>query len=77
MKAILEFDMTEYLEKLRFNMAVSATDAYLVMHHLDNYLRSELKYKDHKPEVWEALEAVRNKLGELQEEYNINMGNLE
>ena len=44
MKAILEFDLDDYSDKLAHKRAVSATDAYLVLHDLDNELRSMLKY---------------------------------
>lgn len=45
MKAILEFDLDDHDDINAHKRAISATNAYLVLFDLDNYLRSELKYK--------------------------------
>jgi hypothetical protein len=45
MKAKLEFDLDEWPDKKAHKRAVSATDAYLALHDIDNKLREYVKYE--------------------------------
>jgi len=51
MKAKLEFDLEDYSDKLAHKRCVSATDAYIALHNIDNKLREYVKYsKNIRPE---------------------------
>lgn len=77
MKAILEFDLDKHEDKLAHNRAISATEGYLVIHQLDNYLRNKLKYAELNSSEETAISDIREELNRLLIDYNIDMGNLE
>jgi hypothetical protein len=88
MKGMLKFDLDDHFDKLAFARATSATDVYLVIYELQDFLRSHIKYGNNDklqeiakncPEgsVEDVLEVVRDSLFEILEKYNINMDNLE
>lgn len=69
---ILKFDSIEEAEDAR-----TALDGYkwkLAMWDLDQHLRSELKYNENiSGETDAAYEAVREKIREILESYNLNL----
>lgn len=71
-KIILEFDSIEEADDAR-----TALDGYkwkLAMWDLDQHLRSELKYNENiSGETDAAYEAVREKIREILESYNLNL----
>ena len=77
MKATLEFDLDDPTDKKAHTRATTSTDAYLVIHDIDNYLRNEIKYREHADIVYDKLVEVREKLSEFLINNNINMDNLE
>ena len=77
MKAIIEFDLDDYSDRKAHKRAISATDAFLVLHELDNYFRNKLKYTELSEEVSESLDAARTELRELCERNGVNMDDLE
>lgn len=44
MKATLTFDLDDHDDKLAHKRAISATDAYITLHEIDNMLREYTKY---------------------------------
>jgi hypothetical protein len=77
MKATLEFNLDEPEDVLSHKRCISATDVYLVLFDMDNYLRSRIKYEELSEEVDDALSAARSKLYGIMAERGINMGDLE
>lgn len=69
---ILKFDSIEEAEDAR-----TALDGYkwkLAMWDLDQHLRSEVKYNENiSGETDDAYEAVREKIREILESYNLNL----
>ena len=69
---ILKFDSNEEADDAR-----TALDGYkwkLAMWDLDQHLRSEVKYNENiSGETDDAYEAVREKIGEILESYNLNL----
>ena len=76
MKVILEFNLDDFDDVLAHKRAISATDAYLVILSLDEYLRYRLKYEEMSEEAVKTLDEVRTKLYESIEKYNVDMENL-
>lgn len=67
MKAKLEFDLEDYSDQLSHRRAISATDAYLVLHDLDNMLREYTKYSKNISEGSEiALPEGYHKITEIE-----------
>lgn len=74
MKATLTFDLPEEAEEhLR---SVQSLDWALTVMDMDNYLRGRIKYEELSDEVDEALEDVRKKLWEIQEEHGVSIHNI-
>lgn len=63
MIATLTFNLPE--EYLEFKQASNASNLFNVIFELDNYLRSEIKYKDNSTEVDLSLQRIRDYLNEL------------
>lgn len=60
-KGILEFDLSDYHERLEFRRANSATDAYIALHEISNCIfRPVRKHGYPNPE----LQKLSDKLGE-------------
>jgi hypothetical protein len=68
-KATLTFKLPD--EQAEFTAATQAGDMRLVLWALDEYLRQQIKYCDHGPEIDAAYQAVRDKLREELESRNI------
>jgi hypothetical protein len=64
MKAVLKFDMTDYDDKLEFEIAVNGKNFLATLWELDQYLRGRLKYEDLPEIVYKALEETREHLHE-------------
>jgi hypothetical protein len=79
MKVILEFDTTDPEQKSASIRAQKATDAYLVMHDMDNWLRNHIKYNSQNlsDETIEMLIKAREELSAFQFSRGIDMGDLE
>jgi hypothetical protein len=77
MKATLEFDLEDHFEKLAHRRAMSATDAYIVIHKFDEYLRSMLKWDDSMDDVMVAkVERIRKELIDLCQDCQIDLDDL-
>ncbi len=66
-KLIFNLEKPEDVEEHR--LAINARNMSIVLDELDNYLRARLKYEDLSDPVHEALQACRDRLGELRCEY--------
>lgn len=76
MKGILEFDLNDFDETLAHKRAVSATNAYLVLLGVDDFLRNKMKYNELTEEVDAAFQEARDVLSALKNEHGINMNDL-
>jgi len=77
MKATLKFDLNDSSERLAHKRAVCSTDAYLVLHNIDQELRTKIKYEELTEEVETALMDVRERLFDLLAEYGVDLNDLE
>ena len=72
MKAILEFNLPE--EQPEFNTAIKGGDWKHVCWKIDQYLRREIKYNDHKSEEeLRVYEGVREELYGFMNENNVDL----
>ena len=71
MKAILEFNLPEDQED--FNLAVNASNMYVAIHEMDQWLRSKIKYESDgmSQEEYNAYDKSREQLRSLIIQYNI------
>ena len=69
--ATLSFELPE--EHAEFRAATQAGEMHSVLWELDQYLRGQVKYCDHPPEVSAAYQAVRDKLWEELHARNIGL----
>lgn len=70
MKAILEFDLNE--EEYEYRRMITGNAAHTTLEELDEYLRREIKYSDtHSEDVFEAFEAIREKLWQLRQDNGV------
>ena len=72
-KATLSFDLTDPDARESFHVAVQAKDYRLVLWDMDQYLRSNIKYGGHTEEIEEVYRAVRERLHELLEQWEITL----
>lgn len=73
MQATLQFKLPD--EQHEFDHAVNGHKYASVLWHLDQYLRSRLKYEEGlSQDAYDALQATRDKLRELTQENNIELG---
>lgn len=68
-KVIMEFNLPE--EQDEFDLARQGSGLNSTLWEFDNYLRSRLKYEELSDEVHAALQAARNKLHEIKNEYGV------
>jgi microsomal dipeptidase-like Zn-dependent dipeptidase len=69
-KAILEFDLNEYDDRLAHLRAMKATDAYIVIQGIHSFLRNLQKHKDQEViDINDLLE----KLNEIEDQYGIDL----
>jgi hypothetical protein len=71
MKGILEFDLNEPDDIIAHKRCVKALDLTLALWDIDQYLRSESKYKDN-----EIAQEIREKMSEIMGEYGLTFDNL-
>jgi hypothetical protein len=71
MKAILKFDLNEQDDILAHKRCVKSLDMALVLWKVDQYLRSESKYKDN-----EIAYEIREKLYEIMSDHGLNFNDL-
>jgi hypothetical protein len=71
MKGILEFDLNEPDDIIAHKRCVKALDLTLALWDIDQYLRSESKYKDNK-----MAQEIREKMSEIMGEYGLTFDNL-
>ena len=72
MKAILEFDLNDYDEKIAHKRYLSSDALCAVLHGIDEWLRGEIKYRD-DGKRGKHLQDARGKLYELMDSENINL----
>lgn len=73
MQATLQFELPD--EQHEFDKAVNGHKYASVLWYLDDHLRSRLKYEEGlSQDAYDALQATRDKLRELTQEYNIELG---
>ena len=71
MKAILEFNLNEPEDITAHKRCVKALDMSLALWDIDQYLRSESKYKDN-----EMAQEIREKMFEIMGEYGLSFDDL-
>lgn len=74
MKAILEFDLDDPMDRYSHRRAIKATEAYIAINAIGEKLRQLDKYSD--SEVVNISE-LRKGYWEILEEYGINLDDLE
>lgn len=72
-KGILEFNLDDSFEKEAFKRASSATDAYLVLWDIQEYLRNKSKYGEAD---WMPISEIQERIGEFLEKYNVDLDDL-
>ena len=76
-KAILEFDLTDPDDSASHKRAVKSLDLALTLWDIDQHLRSKLKYDESlSQEVYDSLDAVREKLYEIKSSRGISLDDL-
>jgi len=73
-KATLEFNLPE--EASEHLLAIHGTEWALVAWDMDQHLRGRLKYQDLTEEVYDALQATRDELGEFIDNRNLSLGEI-
>ena len=78
MKAILEFDLDDSVDREAHLRAVKSTSLALVIWDMDQYLRAQTKYAPDSipPEVYESLQETRDKLHEIMSDHSIDLDEL-
>lgn len=69
MKATLEFTLPE--EQMEHMAALQGGRAVCAINELFSYLRQEIKYGDPDKKTYDALEAVRTRLREIVDQYEL------
>ena len=81
MKAKLEFDLDDPSDRKAHKRCVSATDAYLCLHDIDNLLRQKIKYElpmeENSNTALLTIESIREQIYSILESHGINMEDLE
>jgi hypothetical protein len=71
MKAILKFDLNEQDDILSHKRCVKSLDMAIALWEVDQYLRSESKYKDNK-----IAYEIREKLYEIMSDHGLSFNDL-
>ena len=71
-KVILEFNLPE--EQEEFKTATSATDMSLTLWDFAQFLRQKIKYEELSESDYAVYESVREKLYEIANEHNVEIG---
>lgn len=69
-KATLEFDLTDVEEARDFAIMQKGGRYYNILWNYDQWLRSEMKYKELTEEVHNTFQKARDKLHSMMEEYD-------
>lgn len=69
MRAILMFDLPE--EASEYKMHTKASDYYLSLSDMSEYLRSQIKYQELPPVKRELFEEIRDKFIEILNDHNV------
>lgn len=82
MKAKLEFDYDDFHDQLAHRRAVSATDAFLALHSIEELLRNVYKYEtlngDKVPRgALGVVDKLRDEFYTILRKYNVNLEDLE
>lgn len=81
MKAKLEFDLDDPSDRKAHKRCVSATEAYLCLHDIDNMLRQKIKYElpieENSNITLLTVESIREEIYSILESHGINMDDLE
>jgi len=75
-KAILEFNLDEHDDQVAHLRAVKSLDMALTLWDMDQYLRGLIKYGELDHNVYDALQAARDKLFELKSKHSIDLDEL-
>ena len=75
-KAILEFNLDEQDDQVAHLRAVKALDMTLALWDMDQYLRGLIKHGELDHNVYEALQAARDKLYEIKNNHSIDLDEL-
>jgi hypothetical protein len=74
--ATLTFDLEKAEDKRDFDLMMRATKMALVLSHLDEALRSKVKYEELPSEVSDAYQKARDMLHEAASEEDIDIDSL-
>ena len=81
MKAKLEFDLDDPSDRKAHKRCVSATEAYLCLHDIDNMLRKKIKYElpieKNSNTTLLTVESIREEIYSILELHGIDMNDLE
>lgn len=81
MKAKLEFDLDDPSDRKAHKRCISATDAYLCLHDIDNMLRQKIKYElpieENSNTTLLTVESIREEIYSILELHGIDMNDLE
>jgi hypothetical protein len=71
--ATLHFDLDNPEGERRLRECLDAPRVKLVLWHLNEWLRSEVKYQELSDDVVDTLNVVRSEIIDLCDEYNVNL----
>jgi hypothetical protein len=74
----LEYNLNDQDDQIAHLRAVKSLDLAMALWDMDGYLRSETKYAPDsiKPEVYDTLQSVRDKLHEIMNKHSIDLDEL-
>ena len=76
-KAILEFDLNEFDDRVEHARMIKSLDILMMMHEYDQYLRSETRYNEKlTQEEHDVLQLARDKFYELMNARGISIDEL-
>ncbi len=75
-KATLTFDLNDPDDQCKYRCASKATDMWLVLWDLDQWLRRQHKYDAGEIDLEEAGWSVRQKLHQILDDYGVNLDEL-
>jgi hypothetical protein len=74
----LEYNLNDQDDQMAHLRAVKSLDLAMALWDMDGYLRAETKYAPDsiKPEVYDTLQSVRDKLHEIMNNHSIDLDEL-
>lgn len=76
-KAILEFDLNDFDDKMSHMRAVQSLDMASSLWDIEQYFRKEIKYNESlSQEAYDALEKARDEFYRILSEHNIDIDKL-